>query len=607
MSDGLKRREFLKVLGVSGAGASVVGCSTESVERLIPYVVPPEEITPGVATWYTSVCGECEAGCGIWVRTMEGRVVKVEGNPDHPVSGGALCSRGHSSIQGLYNPDRFTGPMVRQNGQLQPISWDEAEQMLADRISSEGQHLLLTGFAGPSLMTLFEEFAGATGGGVVRYDTLAEAPLREAGRIAFGANVVPWYDIEEARLLVSFGADFLESWLSPVRDARGFARMSGVDERGRKGRFVFIGSRLSLTGQNADEWLPIQPGSEALVALAMANVISGAGAGAGPYRDIVNAYTPENVADATGISAESIRELALRFSEAEPSLALGPGVAGQHRNATAANLAVTVLNAVAGNVGRTVHYNTPQLNAPAFGYPGVQRVMQLIGQGAIGTLLVHDSNPIYSLPASSGFRQAFESVPFKVSFASAPDETAALADLILPDRHFLESWGDSAIRAGLWALQQPAMQPVPHFDSKQTGDVLLSVAARMGQDLGSATLYDRLRTRWQAVAASAGATDFRRILARGAEVRGGEYRIRPCWRVSNAPAARSRAGLRSAGLRRPGRSAPDGVSVVALRGWSPELQPAVAARAARSRQQDHLALLGGDAPEPRRVHGAQER
>ena len=507
MSDGLKRREFLKVLGVSGAGAGMVGCSTESVERLIPYVVPPEEITPGVATWYTSVCGECEAGCGIWVRTREGRVVKVEGNPDHPVSGGALCSRGHSSIQGLYNPDRFTGPMARQNGQLQPISWDEAEQMLADRLGSAGPHLMLTGSVGPSLMTLFQEFAGATGGRVIRYDTLAEAPLREAGRIAFGTNVVPWYDIDEARFLVSFGADFLESWLSPVRDARGFARMSGVDEQGVKGRFVFVGSRLSLTGQNADEWLPIQPGSEALVALAMANVISGAGAGAGPYRDIVNAYTPENVADATGISAESIRELAVRFAEEGPSLALGPGVAGQHRNATAANLAVTVLNSVAGNVGRTVHYNSPQLNAPAFGYRVVQRAVQQIGQGAVGTLLVHGSNPVYSLPASSGFRQAFESVPFKVSFASSPDETAALADLILPDRHFLESWGDSSVRPGLSALRQPAMQPVPHFDSKQTGDVLLSVAARMGQDLGWATFYDRLRTRWQGQAALAGVTD----------------------------------------------------------------------------------------------------
>ena len=175
MSDGLKRREFLKVLGVSGAGAGMVGCSTESVEKLMPYVVPPEEITPGVATWYTSVCGECEAGCGIWVRTREGRVIKVEGNPDHPVSGGALCSRGHSSIQGLYNPDRFTGPMARRNGQLEAISWDEAEQMLADGLGSAGGHLTLSGgLAGPSLMMLMEEFAGRTGGGVVRFDPLAD-------------------------------------------------------------------------------------------------------------------------------------------------------------------------------------------------------------------------------------------------------------------------------------------------------------------------------------------------------------------------------------------------------------------------------------------------
>jgi molybdopterin-containing oxidoreductase family iron-sulfur binding subunit len=507
MSDGLKRREFLKVLGVSGAGAGMVGCSTEGVEKLMPYVVPPEEITPGVATWYASVCGECEAGCGMWVRTREGRVVKVEGNPDHPVSGGALCSRGHSSVQGLYNPDRFTGPMARQNGELQPISWDEAEQRLADGLTAAGQHLTLTGFAGPSMMTLMESFARATGGGVVRFDPLADAPLREAGRVAFGRNVVPWYDIEEAELLVSFGADFLESWLSPVRDARAFSRMSGVDEQSAKGRFVFVGSRLSLTGQNADEWLPIQPGSESLVALAMANVISGAGAGAGPYRDIVNAYTPENVSEATGIPAENIRELAIQFAEG-PSLALGPGVAGQHRNATAANLAVAVLNSVAGNVGRTLHYSAPQLNAPAFGYSGVERVMQLIGQGVVGAVMIHGSNPIYALPASSGFRAAFESVPFKVSFASSPDETTALCDLVLPDRHFLESWGDSAVRPGSWAIQQPAMRPVPHFDTRQTGDVLLSVASLMGQDLGAATFHDHLQSRWQTVAASTGTADF---------------------------------------------------------------------------------------------------
>ena len=103
MSDGLKRREFLKVLGASSAGAGMLGCSTEKVEKLMPYVTAPEEITPGVATWYSTSCGECEAGCGMWVRTLEGRVVKVEGNPNDPVSQGALCSRAHSSVQGLYS------------------------------------------------------------------------------------------------------------------------------------------------------------------------------------------------------------------------------------------------------------------------------------------------------------------------------------------------------------------------------------------------------------------------------------------------------------------------------------------------------------------------
>ena len=505
MSDGLKRRDFLKVVGVSGAGAGVLGCSTEKVERLLPYVVPPEEITPGVATWYTTVCGECEAGCGMWVRTREGRVVKVEGNPEHPVSQGSLCSRGHSSLQALYNPDRFTGPMLRQGEELQPISWEDAEQMVAERLTSAGGYYLLTGSVGSSLSGLMSDFADGTGGQVVRYDPLAEAPLREASRIVFGRDVIPWYDLEEARSLVSFGADFLESWLSPVRDGRGFARMSGVDEEGRKGHFAFVGSRLSLTGQNADEWLPIQPGTEALVALAMANVVGG-GPNAGPYRNIVAAYNPENVAGIVGIEAERIRELAERFAEG-PSLALGPGIAGLHRGATAANVAVAILNAVAGNVGRTIHYDAPQLDAPSAGFAPMQQAIEAMSGGDVGAVLVHGSNPAFALPASSGFREAFGSVPFKVSFASAMDETAAEADLILPDRHFLESWGDTSSRPGQWAVQQPTMRPVPHFDSKQTGDVLLSVATQMGQDLGAETFYEYLRGRWTDLAATAGAAD----------------------------------------------------------------------------------------------------
>jgi molybdopterin-containing oxidoreductase family iron-sulfur binding subunit len=497
MTDGMKRRDFLRVVGTGGAAASVVGCSTERVEKLLPYVVPEEEITPGVATWYTSVCGECPSGCGIWIRTREGRVVKVEGNPGHPVSGGALCSRGYSSPQGLYNPDRFSSPMVRENGELRPATWEEAEALLAQKLQEGDNHLFLTGRTGPSLRDLMDNFVSAVGGTRVEYEGLSEAPLREATRIAFGRNVVPSFDFAHARLVFSFGADFLETWLSPVQYQREFAMMAGVDEHGSKGRMVFLAPRLSLTGQNADEWIPLRPGSEAVVALAMAHVIAAEGGDPGPFQAVLDAYDPRSAQEASGVPAEEIETLARDFASQVPSLAVGPGVAGHHRNATAANLAVMILNSVAGNVGRTLRLQSVDQAAPARPFAELRSAMRAMERA--GVIMVHGTNPAYSVPTSAGFREAFASAGFRVSFASGMDETAALCDLVLPDRHFLEAWGDSSPRPGLYALQQPAMQPVPHFDSKQTGDVLLSVATRMEEDLGAASFFDYLQGRWDQI------------------------------------------------------------------------------------------------------------
>lgn len=508
MSDGIKRRDFLKVLGVSGAGATLVGCSTENVEKLLPYVVPPEDITPGVSTWYTTVCQECSANCGMWVRTREGRVVKVEGNPNHPVSGGALCSRGHASLQGLYNPDRYTGPMLRQNGELSPISWDEAEQMLAQRIQgAAGNVLLVTGAMGPTMTDLATRFLGAVGGNHVEHDGLSEAPLREATRMAFGRDVVPHYSFAAADFVLSFGADFLETWVSPVEYSRAFAQTAGVDDAGHdKAPFVFVGPRLNLTGQNADEWIPIQAGHEGLVALAMAGLIANRNGNAGPYASILAAYDVDTVAGQTGLEAETIRDLATRFA-AGPSIAVGPGVAGQHRNATAANLAVHILNSVAGNVGTTVHLGTTVQGVAARPYGEMEAAIRDMAGGNVGVVMVQGTNPAFSLPDASGFSDAFGAVPFKVSFATEPDETSAMADLVMPDRYFLEAWGDSAPRPGVFAIQQPAMGGMPHFDTKQTGDVLLSVAARLGSPLGTATMYDTLQARWAGVHASSGAPE----------------------------------------------------------------------------------------------------
>ncbi len=493
MSDGIKRRDFLKVLGASGAGAALTGCSPQKVERLIPYVVAPEDITPGVATWYTTVCDGCAAQCGMWVRTREGRAVKVEGNPNHPVSGGALCGKGHATLQHLYNPDRYAGPTIRENGTLRPTTWEEAEALLAQRIQgAAGNVLFIAGAMGPSMSGLADAFLGAVGGRRVQYDALSDAPLREAMLRAFGTDALPRYDLAATRFLVSFGDDFLESGPSPVEYHRGFARMSAVDEHGTKGRFVYAGARLSLTGQNADEWIPIRPGSEAALALGMASVLAAGGRTAGPWASLLSTHDVAAAAQATGIGEDAIRDLAERFVSEGPSLALGPGVGVHHRSATAAHLAVLVLNHVAGNVGRTLHLQGGPLGATG-SYADMEGAIAAMSGGQAGVVLVHGANPAYSLPAGSRFAEAFGSVGFKVSFASAPDETSALADLILPDRHFLESWGDSSPKPGVVALRQPVMQAVPHFDAKQTGDVLLSVASRLGHALGGATFYEYLR------------------------------------------------------------------------------------------------------------------
>ncbi len=500
MSDGIKRRDFLKVLGVTGAGAATLaGCSTKEPEKLLPYVTPPDDVTPGVATWYTSVCQECPAGCGVWTKTREGRVVKLEGNPRHPVSRGALCQRGHAALQGIYNPDRFTGPMVRENGELKKVTWEDAEKMLAQRIQgAAGNVMLVSGTAGPSLSDLFDSFISKVGGTRVRYDAFSEAPLREAARIAFGQAVVPRYDFEQARLIVSFGADFLETFGSPVEYGRGFARASAVDAMGSKARFVAVTPHLSLTGLNADDWMPIKPGAEAAVALAMASILAQNGGGdAGPYAAMLREFDARSAAEAAGVDAQDIEQLAERFVSEGPSVAVGPGVGGQHRNATAANVAVLVLNAVAGSVGKTVHLQTGWTGLSDRPFAEVQSAIQAMSSGAVGVAMVHGANPAFTLPPAAGFAEAFGAVPFKVSFATAPDETAALADLILPDTHYLESWGDSNPRPGLWAIQQPAMRPVPLFDAKSTGDVLIQVATQLGQPLDATSFHDHVQTRWQ--------------------------------------------------------------------------------------------------------------
>ena len=519
------RRTFLHVLGSAGPAAAIAACSPIPPERIIPYVVPPEDVVPGVSTWYATVCGECPAGCGMVVRTREGRAVKVEGNPQHPINSGALCVRGQASLQGLYNPDRLRGPQRRRAtneaaGQsvLEPVSWDDAQQALVERLralraAGEADRIaIVTPLMSGTLDMLVDRWAAAVGGARrLRYEPFAYEAIRGANRLTFKRDTIPYHDFATAELVVSFGADFLETWLSTVGHTRAHALGRRVVD-GRKARFVQLEPRLSLTGASADEWIGIEPGTEGLVAAAMVNVIISesrvqvegiAQEHVDAILELVRDLAPGQVAERAGVPAQTIVELARSFSDpiagAGRTLAVGGGVAASGADATSAQVAITLLNYVAGNIGATVRFVPDASWDRASSYGDVLELRDAMRAGDVELLILHNVNPLHTLPAAADFGRALDQVPFVVSTASFPDETTARAHLVLPTHTPLESWGDDNPATGLHGLMQPAMQQL--FDTRHVGDVLLDAGRAAGDDvaalLPTGDFYRVLRDEWR--------------------------------------------------------------------------------------------------------------
>ncbi len=490
----MKRRRFLQVAGVTGAGLAA-GCGSGEGDKWMPYLVPNEDQIPGIPTYYASTCRECPAGCGILVKTREGRPIKIEGNPHHPVNRGRLCARGQAALQGLYDPDRVTQPMRKTNGQWAPIGWDEAEQLVAEALNAAaGAGADRVAYVSGAASGVLDDFTGRWLGAFrssrrLRYEAFAYEPLREASRLVFGAASVPSYDFAEARYILSFGADFLETFVSPTANAIGFAESHGYHE-GRMARFVAVESRRGLTGFSADEWVSPKPGTEGLLALGIANAIMRAGRGrvaggdADMLRGFLARFSAATVAEQTGVAEAVIERLAHEFTDAQPSLALGGGVTGQHAAATQTSVAAHILNVVAGNVGRTVSFPTAGVYDRLATYAQMRALTAAMNGGGVDVAVVHGTNPAFTMPAGAGFAEAFAKVRLKVALACTMDETAELCDLVLPDHHPLESWDLVEPMAGVTGVVQPAIRPL--HQSKQAADVLLSVAAKAGRTVPGA-------------------------------------------------------------------------------------------------------------------------
>ncbi|HEX6058758.1 MAG TPA: 4Fe-4S dicluster domain-containing protein [Gemmatimonadaceae bacterium] len=465
-SSGVKRRDFLKIMGTAGATTAAVGCGIDDPGKLIPYLVHPDQTTPGVSTYYATTCRECAAGCGLIAETRDGRTIKLEGNPAHPVNRGALCARGQAALQGLYNPDRYRAPMIREGDAWRETTWDDALAQLTQRLAAvrgagAANAVFINQHETGSFPAFLDEWLAAYGiGPHLGYEALGQQAVARAHREAYGV-AWPRLRFDRARLVVSFGADFLEDWGVSVPQQLDFADARARVENAP--RLVYVGPRRSLTGLNADEWIPAKAGSELEIA-----------------RLLLGETSTAQAAEASGVSEETLVRLQREVQGAGQSMILAGSTAA---NAYDLALAATRLNRQLGNVGTTI--------VPGEGFADDDRAASLadmldlvrrMDAGQVPLAMVRGANPAHSMPRNARFAEAFAKVPVKIGFSSYPDETMALCDIVLPDHHPLESWGAAVPMPGVVSLQQPAMTAVygefdPRFaGSRPTADVLLQVA-----------------------------------------------------------------------------------------------------------------------------------
>ncbi|RMG39544.1 MAG: 4Fe-4S dicluster domain-containing protein [Candidatus Dadabacteria bacterium] len=527
--EGISRRSFIKSLGAAGA-AGIAGCADNPAQKILPFVKGDTTQIPGVAVWYSSTCKECSAGCGIQVRTREGRAVKIEGNRENPVNRGGLCALGQAALQSLYDPDRIREPLkkVSEGGReiFKPISWEDAFSEVAEALKEEGYKAFLAGELTGTVADLWDSWCQDHDIQQAVYDPMQPVDLARASELTFGHYGIPKYNFEKAEVIVSFGADFLETWISPVEYARGWA---AGRKPGNVSRVIHIEPRLSLTAANADKWIRSKPGSETAVALAVLKLLVERGNGKNLSESVINRLKKlvskvniEEVAYVSGIKRSTVLLIADYLHQARSSLVLAGGPAASKERPLGLFVAVNFINMVLKNVGRTVDIS--RMRKPRTSVRKVSELVAAMDKAKVKTLLVYATNPAFSLPQSYNFRYAAKKVSKIISFASHMDETAKLADIILPAHHSLEEWGDAHPFNGVYGLTQPVMRPV--FNTRSFGDMLITLSEKSGNKkaaYGAANFEEYLKNAWKKIHVTSGSAESFKSFWLKAVERGGYF------------------------------------------------------------------------------------
>ncbi len=498
--DGWARREFLKLMGASLALGSA-GCLRRPIQKIVPYAKQPEEVTLGQALNYSSTWFDGSETFGLLVKTREGRPIKYEGHPQHPVSRGALSARAQAHLLSCYDPDRLQAPKQnlqrkdRTNAETISISWESLDEKVSAAVNA-GSTYVLTGHLGsPTLRQMIKSFQASSKAEHVVWEPTSPEAIADGQMSSYGTALVPQYRFDRARVIVSVDADFLGTWLTPTAFNRQFAEkrrdVVGMSE------LVVFDSNYSLTGSNADKRIKIKPSEQLTVVMGLLyEVVVKAGnsslASLGGLKETLSAFA--EASKMLGFSDEKALEKVAKslIAAKGESLVVAGGMAAQTSQAELLQVAVNALNSALGNDGNTIVYGQP-LTSHNGSHKDLAKMLEAMNSGKVKTLIIHSVNPVYYL--GERFSSALSKVETVVYVGTHMDETAIKADFVATDHHPLEAWGDSEAVAGVYAIQQPTIRPM--YDTRSALLGFTKWAKPSSELAKSESDYDAVRSFWK--------------------------------------------------------------------------------------------------------------
>lgn len=455
---GTYRRDFLKMMGFSLAAATLAACETP-VRKAIPYLNKPEDVDPTIPNWYASTYVDGGDFCSIVVKTREGRPIKIEGNKNSSITKGGISARVGASVLSLYDTERYRGPKIGDKS----VAWDEFDTQLMAKLqevaaSGKAIKIVSNTILSPSLNRAVSDFISKYANtSLVTYDANSANGITKAYEKAFGVAALPSIDFSKADIIVSFGADFLGTWISPVEYSKQYVqgRKLSKDKKTMSRHYQFE-TIMSLTGANADFRTAIKPSQEGLALANLYNMIA-------------------SKSGAPKMSVGEAKDIKFLQKAADDLLsAKGKSIVVSGSNDVNVQLIVCAINQLLGNYGYTVSA-TPN-NYRKGNDAQMASFIADVNAGKVGAIIFLGANPVYNHPMGAQLKASLSKVPVTVSLSDRPDETADVCTYIAPDHHYLESWGDANPKKGVFTLAQPTISPL--FKTRQAIESLLTWAGK---------------------------------------------------------------------------------------------------------------------------------